>query len=82
MINVIESVNTGRIENLPEYIRDSLSEGLSELVDKLANSQFLTKSDEDEYQNKKLKKNFILNVHKISFLISFCRKNFTINTII
>jgi hypothetical protein len=53
LINVIESVNTGRIENLPEYIRDSLSEGLSELVDKLANSQFLTKSDEDEYQNKK-----------------------------
>ena len=48
---MIESVNSGRIENLPEYVRDSLSEGLSELVDKLANSQFLTKSDEDEYQN-------------------------------
>ena len=53
MINVIESVNTGRIESLPEYVRDSISEGLSELVNKLANSQFLAQtSDEYDYLNK------------------------------
>ena len=40
-MNVLESLNNGRIDGLPKYIVDSTSEGLNTLTDKLIKTGFL-----------------------------------------
>jgi hypothetical protein len=41
LIHALESVNTGQVQDLPPFINDSISEGLSSLVNKLISSDFL-----------------------------------------